>query len=159
MKKLNLIPKITLWVLLALGVVISAIFYLGGNEAEGLEVAGDILNVPVYSNLFLTWNYILLFIAVLTTLVFVIAGFVLQFKIDKKKAISALLVVCGMVALALVCWFLGSPEKVEILGYEGTDNVGAMAQLADAIMYMTYILLVGVVGTICWGAIYTHVKK
>ncbi|MBQ9705908.1 MAG: hypothetical protein IJV55_06960 [Paludibacteraceae bacterium] len=159
MKNLNLIPKITLWVLLALGIVASVMFYAGGNEAEGLEVAGDMLNVPVFTNLFLNWNYILLCLAICVTIVAVIAAFMLRFKMDKKKALASLAVVCGFVLLAIVCWVLGSPEKVNIIGYEGTDNVGAMAQMSDAIMYMTYILLAGVICTICWGAIYTRIKK
>lgn len=159
MKNLNLIPKITLWVLLAVGVVVSVMFYAGGNEAMGLEVAGDILNVPVFTGLFLNWNYILLGIAICVTIYAVIASFILKFKQNKKKALATLGVVCGFVLVAVVCWFLGSPEEMHIIGYEGTDNVGAMAQMSDAIMYMTYILLCGVICTICWGAIYTRIKK
>ncbi len=159
MKKLDLIPKITLWVLLALGIVASVMFYAGGNEAVGMEVAGDMLNVPIFTSLFLGWNYILLFVAILATLCAVVASFALNFKKDKKKAISTFSIVCGFVLLIVVCWFLGSPEKVNIIGYEGTDNVGAMAQMTDAIMYLTYILLAGVLATICWGAIYTRIKK
>ena len=159
MKNLNLIPKITLWVLLALGIVASIMFYAGGNEAEGLEVAGDMLNVPVFTGLFLNWNYILLAIAICVTICAVIASFALKFQMNKKKALATLGVVCGFVLVAVVCWFLGSPEKVNIIGYEGTDNVGAMAQMTDAIMYLTYILLCGVICAICWGAIYTRIKK
>lgn len=159
MKNLNLIPKIMLWVLLALGVVASVTFYAGGNEAEGLEVAGDMLNVPVFTNLFLNWNYILFAIAVLVTLAAVVFSFVLKFKANSKKALASLAVICGFALLAVLCWFLGSPEKMNIVGYEGTDNVGSMARMSDAIMYMTYILLVGVLCTICWGAIYTRIKK
>lgn len=159
MKNLNLIPKITLWVLLALGIIASVMFYAGGNEATGLEVAGDILNVPVYTSLFLNWNYILLAIVICVTIVAVVYSFVLQYQKNKKKAIQSLIVIIAFVLVAVLCWFLGSPEKVNIIGYEGTDNVGAMAQMSDAIMYLTYILLVGVIGTICWGAIYTRIKK
>lgn len=159
MKNLNLIPKITLWVLLALGVVASVMFYAGGNEAVGLEVAGDMLNVPVFTGLFLNWNYILLAIAILATVVAVVASFILKFQMNKKKALATLGIVCGFVLVAVVCWVLGSPEKVNIIGYEGTDNVGAMAQMSDAIMYLTYTLLCGVICAICWGAIYTRIKK
>lgn len=159
MKNLNLIPKITLWVLLALGIVASIMFYAGGNEAEGLEVAGDMLSIPVFTDLFLNWNYILLALAICVTVVAVIAAFVLQFKANRRKAITSLIVVVGFICLAVICWFLGSPEKMNIIGYEGTDNVGAMAQMSDAIMYLTYILLAALICVICWGAIYTRIKK
>ena len=159
MKNLNLIPKITLWVLLALGIVASIMFYAGGNEAQGLEVAGDMLNVPVFTSLFLNWNYILLGIAILVTLVAVVMSFIMLFRGNRGKAIRSLIVVVGFALVALLCWFLGSPKEMHIVGYEGTDNVGAMAQMSDAIMYLTYILFAGVVCTIIWGAIYTRIKK
>lgn len=159
MKKYELISKVSLWVLLAIGVVISALVFLGGNQAEGLLVAGDTLDIPVYTDLFLSWNYALAGIAVLTTIAFVVAGFVALFKKDAKRAMVTLCVVCAFVLLFVLCWFLGSPEKLEIIGYEGTDNQGAWAQLADMMMFATYALLAGTLVTIIVGAICTRIKK
>ena len=68
-------------------------------------------------------------------------------------------VVGGFVVLALVCWFLGSPEKIHIVGYEGTDNEGAWAQLADAVIYACYFLIVATLGTMIWGYIHTRKLK
>ena len=59
MKNYKLLPKITLWSLLALGIVIIAMFFLGGS-AGTLEVAGDYLNIPRFSNLFLIWVSLIL---------------------------------------------------------------------------------------------------
>ena len=50
-------------------------------------------------------------------------------------------------------------EKLDIIGYEGTDNQGFWAQLSDMMIYACYALVAGVVGCIVWGAIYTRVKK
>jgi hypothetical protein len=151
MKNYSLISKVTLWVLLAIGLIISAMVFLGGNEAGGLEVAGDTLAVPVFTNLFLNWNYILLGLAVLATLVFVIAGFCNQFKADKKKAMFKLCVLVAFALLFVICWFLGSPEKIQIIGYEGTDNQGFWAQLSDMMMYASYALVCGVIVAIIYG--------
>ena len=145
MKNYSLISKVTLWVLLAIGLIISAMVFLGGNEAVGLEVAGDELAVPKFTNLFLNWNYILFGIAVLVTLVFVVAGFCRQFKADKKKALFTLCVLIAFVLLFVICWFLGSPEKIQIIGYEGTDNQGFWAQLSDMMMFASYALVCGVI--------------
>ena len=123
MKNYSLISKVTLWVLLAIGLIVSAMVFLGGNEAEGLEVAGDVLAVPVFTDLFLNWNYFLLLLAIAVTLVFVVAGFIRLWKSDKKKAAFTLGVLVAFVLLFVICWFLGSPEKIQIIGYEGTDNV------------------------------------
>ena len=159
MKDYKKIPRITLWVLLALGIIASVMFYVGGNEAVGLEVAGDELAIPRFSNLFLVWNYILVFLVCAVTIAVVIWEFVKTAKVDMKRAINQLCVVLGFIALIVFCWLVGSPEKVHIIGYEGTDNVGGMARLSDACLYLTYILTICTIGTLIWGVIYTKTKK
>ena len=137
MKNYKMIPKIALWTLLALDVVFVALFFLGGSNGT-LEVAGDFLNIPRFTNVFLIWVYILLAVVVLVTLAVVIVEFANNWKQNRRKAYMTLGVVGGFILLALVCWFLGSPEKINIIGYEGTDNEGAWAQLADAVIYACY---------------------
>jgi hypothetical protein len=159
MKDYKKIPRITLWVLLAMGIIASVMFYVGGNEAVGLEVAGDELAIPRFSNLFLIWNYILVFLVCAVTIAVVIWEFVKTAKVDMKRAINQLCVVLGFIALIVFCWLVGSPEKVHIIGYEGTDNVGGMARLSDACLYLTYILTICTIGTLIWGVIYTKTKK
>lgn len=159
MKKYDLIPKVTLWVLMIFGIIAAAFVFLGGNAAEGYEVAGDILAVPNFTNLWLFTNYAYFIAALLVTLLFVVVAFAGNFKKDSKKAIFTLGVLVAFVLLFVVCWFLGSPEKLDIIGYEGTDNQGFWAQLSDMMIYACYALVAGVVGCIVWGAIYTRVKK
>ena len=60
---------------------------------------------------------------------------------------------------ALLCWALGSPEEMHIVGYEGTDNVGVMARMTDACLYLTYILLSATVLTMICGYCYTKLVK
>lgn len=158
MKNYKLLPKVTLWVLLIVGVIMSVMFYVGGS-AGTYEVAGDFLDIPRFSDLFLAWNYILLGIVILVTLGVVLTEFAKNCKYDKKKAIASLCVVVGFVALICLCWFLGSPEKVNIIGYEGTDNEGVMAQLSDAIIYLCYILVSGTLLSMLFGLIYTRSLK
>ncbi len=158
MKNYKLLPKITLWVLMLLGIVATIMFFAGGSNGS-LEVAGDFLDIPRFTDLFLIWSYILLGIVILVTLGVVITEFVKNCKYDKRKAIRTSVVVLGFVALVLVCWFLGSPEKINIIGYEGTDNVGAMAQMSDAIIYLCYILFAATICTLIWGVFYTKRLK
>lgn len=158
MKNYKLLPKITLWVLMLLGIVATIMFFAGGSNGS-LEVAGDFLDIPRFTDLFLIWSYILLGIVILVTLGVVITEFVKNCKYDKRRAIRTSVVVLGFIALVLVCWFLGSPEKVNIIGYEGTDNVGAMAQMSDAIIYLCYILFAATICTLIWGVFYTKRLK
>ena len=158
MKNYKLLPKVTLWTLLALGIVAIAMFFLGGSNGS-LEVAGDFLDIPRFTDLFLAWNYILFGLVVLVTLAVVVVEFCKNWKENRRKAYATLGVVCGFVVLALVCWFLGSPEKIDIIGYEGTDNQGTWAQLSDAVIYACYILIISTIGTMIWGIIHTKRLK
>lgn len=158
MKNYKLVSRITLWILFALGIVVALMFFLGGSNGS-LEVAGDFLDVPKYSDLFLIWCYILFGIALCVTLAVVIAGLVNDFKYNPKKAVRSLCVVACAIILCVVCWFMGSPEELKIVGYEGTDNVGFWAQMADAVMYMVYILFAATIGTLIWGVIFTRTRK
>ena len=158
MKNYKLFPKVTLWVLMVVGIVVTALFFLGGSEGS-LEVAGDFLDIPKFTNVLLYWIYALVVLVILVTFGFVIAKLVETFKVDPKRGLTSVLVVLAAVALCALCWFLGSPEKIEILGYEGTDNVGNMARMSDAIMYLVYILTASTVAALVWGVFYTRVKK
>ena len=158
MKNYKLIPKVTLLVLMLVGILAAVMFFVGGSEGS-LEVAGDFLNIPKFTDTLLYWNYVLVALVILVTFGFVIAKLVETFKVDPKRGLTSVGVVLAAVLLCVLCWVLGSPEKIEILGYEGTDNVGPMAQMTDAIMYLVYILVVATVAALVWGVIYTKVKK
>jgi len=158
MKNYKLIPKITLWALLALGIAVIAAFFLGGTSGT-LEVAGDFLNIPKFSDLFLSWIYILLGLAVLLTLCVLVVKLGSDFKYNPKRAIRSLCTVVGAVLLCVICWVLGSPEELHIIGYEGTDNVGFWAQLADAVMYLVYILFAATIVSVIVGACISRSRK
>ena len=158
MKNYKMIPKVTLLVLMLVGILAAVMFFVGGSEGS-LEVAGDFLNIPKFTDTLLYWIYVLVAVVILVTFGFVIAKLVETFKVDPKRGLTSVGVVLAAMALCVLCWVLGSPEKIEILGYEGTDNVGAMARMSDAIMYLVYILTVSTVGALVWGVIYTKVKK
>lgn len=154
MKDYKKISKLSLWVLLAIGVAASIAFFAGGSNGS-LEVAGDFLPIPKFTSMFLFWNYILVALVCLVTLAVVVWEFVKTYKVDKIQALKKLVVVIGFVLLLVVCWFVGSPEKVDIIGYEGTDNEGAMARLSDACLYVTYVLVIATIATMAWGIIRT----
>ncbi len=155
---LDKIPRILLYVLMALCVLFGLMFYAGSSEGT-LEVAGDFLDIPRYTDLFLYWNYVLAVLAVVVTLAVVVASYAISLKHTPKRAMRTLGYVCVFVLVLVVSWFLGSPEELPILGYEGTDNVGFWAQCTDMIIYSVYALMVAVVLTIIGAAIYVKLKK
>lgn len=159
MKNYKKIPQITLWILFIVGIVVALMFYFGGS-AGALEVAGDFLDIPRFTDLFLSWIYILVLGALLVTLVFVCIGLVNLFKVNPKRAIAILCIVVTFVfIIPMICYLLASPAKVEIIGYEGTDNVGFMARMSEAVLYWVYLMVTATVGTLIWGLIHTKRLK
>ncbi len=154
MKDYKKISRLSLWGLLAIGIVASILFFAGGSNGS-LEVAGDFLPIPKFTSLFLFWNYILVALVCIVTLAVVVWEFVKTYKVDQKQAMKKLIVVIGFVLLLVVCWFAGSTDKIDIIGYEGTDNEGAMARLSDACLYVTYVLVIATIATMAWGIIRT----
>lgn len=159
MKNYKLLPKIALWSLFGLGVAFALLFFLGGNSQEVHEVAGKSLPIPAFSDAFLVWVYILFGIGLCVTLYAAGVHFVHMWKYNRSKAYTVLGVLCGLILMFIVCWFLGSGDEVKIAGYDGTDNVGFWAQLSDMVIYACYFLAVATILTVIGGIIYTNTKK
>ena len=66
MKNYKLFPKVTLWVLMIVGIIATAMFFFGGSEGS-LEVAGDFLDIPKFTNVLLYWIYALVVLVILVT--------------------------------------------------------------------------------------------
>lgn len=159
MRKLaKILPKVAMYVLMAVSIVAGVLFYTGGNIGT-LDVAGDMLPIPRYTDLFMNWAFILFCIIVVVTLCAVIASFGTQLRHNPLKALKGLVPVIVFALVFVVAWFMGSPEEMKIIGYEGTENVGVWAQASDMMLYSTYILVGCVLATIAICAVYTRLKK
>ena len=101
MKDYKKIPRIVLWVLMGLGIIASVMFFLPVYEGTTFMVAGDELQVPLYTNLFLTWIYVLIFLVCAVTLVVVIWEFIKTAQVDMKRAMNQLCIVLGFVVTAV----------------------------------------------------------
>lgn len=146
--------KISYYVLYALFAAIIAVvvlFFVGG-DAEG---AARLTNVdpeiwqPANADFILYLNYALFVIVAVAAVV----SFVYFMVCNPKASAGSLYVLAGSIITLGVCWFLGSPEKIEILGYEGTSNVGFWSQAADMLIYSVYALFAIAVLSIIVGSV------
>ena len=83
MQSLNKIPTIALAVLLAISVLISIMFFCGGDvdpNAEYLE--------PNFTGALLNWGYILIGVAAIATIIVAIVGFIIKIQADTRSAIT-----------------------------------------------------------------------
>ena len=151
------LPKYTLWVLFAISLVVSGIFIFGGSmEIEGN--AGEMLSTFVHTDLFLNWTYILFALSVVITLFAAISSFITTFRKNLKKGIGTIVVLVVFAFLFGVSWFLGSPEELTIVGYEGTDNVGFWAQYSDMCLWATIIFSVATILALVGSTLYSKIK-
>ncbi len=152
----NLSSKISyyvLYVLFIVTIIILALFFFGG-DAQGSAVLAGVdpeMWQPAHSDALLYWTYALFIISA----VLAIVSFVHFMICNPKASMGSLYVLVGSIILLIITWFCGSPAKLEILGYEGTDNVGTWAQISDMFIYALYVLVV--VAILC--AILGAIKK
>ncbi|MBO8440276.1 MAG: hypothetical protein IAC51_06450 [bacterium] len=155
-KFVKIFPKILMWVLFGLSLIVVGLFFLGGSHSEIIN--GEELNAPDYTNTLIVWCYILSAIAISVTIVVTLIRFVMNFKDDPKKGLKSLAIIVSLIVVILISWNLGSPEKVEIIGYEGTANEGVMAQFSDMCLYVMYILCAGTVLAMFGSALYSKLR-
>jgi len=137
--------------------ILVILIYVGGN-AESLTVGGDALTVPKFTDALIYWCYFLVALTIGITLTLTLVGFVKKLIENPASGLKSLIPIAIIIVVFVVAWLLGSPEKISIIGYEGTDNQGAWAQFTDMIIYVIYALFIGVIATIAGAGIYTKSK-
>ena len=139
------ISKISRWALYAMTVVtvaLIALFFFGGNvqpEQQYAELVG--LQEPSFTNALLYWIYILLGITITALIIFSLYAFINNFRHNRKKAINSLITLAVLAVLMIIAYTMGDGTPLNILGYEGPDNVKGMLKLTDMWLYSIYILM------------------
>ena len=140
--KISRISRWTLYAMSVVTVVLIALFFLAGNvqpEHQYAELVG--LTEPNFTDVLLYWVYTLLGITILAVFVFTIFGFVNNLRYNRKKAINSLVTLLIFAVLLIIAYSIGDGTPLNILGYEGPDNVKGMLKLTDMWLYTIYILM------------------
>lgn len=156
-KLIQRISTLTVLLLGSVSVVLVALIYFGGN-AESLSVGEDLLTVPKFTDPLLYWCYVLIVLTICITLLFSLLKFIKGFIDSPSSGLKSLIVIAVFVILFVTAWFLGSSEKIAIIGYEGTENEGFWAQFTDMLIYVSYALFIGIAATIFGTGIYKQLK-
>lgn len=140
--KISRISRWTLYAMSVVTVVLIGLFFLAGNvqpEQQYAELVG--LTEPVFTDALLYWVYILLGVTLLAVFVFSIFGFINNLRHNRKKAINSLITLVVFAVLLVIAYTIGDGTPLNILGYEGPDNVRGMLKLTDMWLYSIYILM------------------
>lgn len=139
MSKLNIITRSVLWVLLAASLVVLLMFWFGGTNTVELP-SGSYDGVPLFTETLLQWAYVLFGLSIAITVIVSVVAFIMNFIAKPMRGIATLAVLVLFAGVFLVSWNMGSSETLEIIGYNGTDNTGFMAQFSDMCIYSMYTL-------------------
>ena len=140
--KISRISRWTLYAMSVVTVVLIGLFFLAGNvqpEQQYAELVG--LTEPVFTDALLYWVYVLLGVTLLAVFVFSIFGFINNLRHNRKKAINSLITLVVFAVLLVFAYTIGDGTPLNILGYEGPDNVKGMLKLTDMWLYSIYILM------------------
>lgn len=140
--KISRISRWTLYAMTAVTIALIALFFLGGNvqpEQQYAELVGR--TQPIFTDALLYWIYVLLGITILAVFVFSIFGFINNFRYNRRRAINSFVTLAVFAVLLLIAYSMGDGTPLNILGYEGPDNVKSMLKLTDMWLYTIYILM------------------
>ena len=122
------------------------------------STAGEAMHVPLLTDAVFLWTYVLFAAAIVVAIVAALVKFVKSSISNPKTALKAVIPLLLFIGIFIVSFLMGSGERMEIIGYEGTQNEGIWAQITDMFIYTTYTLLVLVLLSIVGSKIYTAFK-
>ena len=101
---------------------------------------------------FLYWIYALLVLALCVTLLFPLVG---AFK-SKKKLIRLITLVLAVVVIVGGAWLLAPGTPIDV---NASKVEAGTFKFADAVLYVTYLVVCAAVVSLVWSAIRNAVKK
>ncbi|MBK3517618.1 hypothetical protein [Carboxylicivirga marina] len=140
MTKLSKILNIVLYLLLAVTLVFAGMFFFGG------DVPGETYKTPVFTESFLDWAKLLIYIAAGVSLLFEVFHLV----VNPKNAMRSIISMGILGVIVLVAYAMSDDTPLQLIGYNGPDNVPSMLNLAGTMLYGTYLLFGIVISAILY---------
>lgn len=141
--KIHKTSKMAMYIVVAITILISALFIFGGQtaEADRITTVDASVSQPAFTSLLLYWMYVLLAITIVVLILFGIAGVFTGLKTNRKATLQSTLAVLALGALFLITYVIGSGTPLNIVGYSGTDNVPPTLKMTDMWIYSMYVML------------------
>ncbi|MBE6333726.1 MAG: hypothetical protein E7071_02745 [Bacteroidales bacterium] len=146
-KKMSMMSTAIVLALFVVTIVMICLFSFGPYDAE--------LEGPEYTEALLNWAYALLGISIIAALVFPIIAFITK----PKQGFKNLLPLLGLVAVAAVCYYVSDNTVLELPGYNGSDNNPETIQWSEAILFLTYVMMILNIAAIIITELFKKIKK
>lgn len=153
------IRKISSWVLILCSIItliVLGLFFFGGDNEP---YKGEMWN-PIYVDLLLYWQYILLGATALAAVLLGLWQFASSFKNNPKGGVMGLVVILLFFALLFLTYTFGSSTPVNVLNSEAQAfNTPFWLKITDMWLYSTYILTALVILAIIAGSVKRIISK
>lgn len=147
MELVGKIAKIVMYVLMILGVGLAALTVFGPSvEAEYWT--------PEFLGLIIDWTIGVLVGAILLVIVFELVHVIL----NPSNAVKTVIMLVAGIAVVGLLWALSDGTKLNIVGYEGSDNSEIPLKIADTGIYLCYVLFGAAVASIVASEVYQLFK-
>lgn len=156
-KIIEKLPRILSLLLVLVSIVLVTLIYVGG-QGDSIDYSGELLPIPIGTDALLYWTYALMILTVFVTIFGAIMNFSKAIYDHPKAAFKSLIPIALFFSIFIISWFLGSGEKMSIIGYDGTENAGFWAQFSDMMIYSIYFLFAAIGITILCSRIYIRYK-
>ena len=105
------LSRIVLYVLCAITIVITLLFFLGGDVAPNADYVE-----PVYTNAMINLMYACFFLTALMAVASALWQFVVKLQSNKASAIKTIVSIALTVLVLLIGYFTSSGESITLLG-------------------------------------------
>jgi hypothetical protein len=131
-----------LWILLAVSVIVFAMFYFGGEASadEHITLGVDTtIAMPAQTDTLIFWMYALVLITIAVTIIAAIFQYGALLKDSPKAAIKSLLGVIVLIALMAGTYAMGDNTPLTLVGYTGSENQAPWLAVGDMFAYTIYV--------------------
>ncbi len=144
MKTIDIVGKVTMYVILALSVILVVLSASDGDPMADGSATGIVIS----------WTIAVLVIGIVGAIVSSLIGVIG----DKKGLIRTGIGIVVGVVIILICWALSDSTPLVLPGYEGSENCYPWLNIADTGIFLFYIAAIGAVLTILGSEIYHMIK-
>ncbi|MED9996143.1 MAG: hypothetical protein UFP03_05045 [Paludibacteraceae bacterium] len=129
---LNKLSSIVLYVLCAITIVITLLFFLGGDVDPNADYVE-----PVYTNAMINLMYACFFLTAILSVVSALWQFVIKLSSNKGSAIKTVVSFGLVIILLVVSYFISSGEQFTLLG-SGEVVTEDTVRMVDMMIYTIY---------------------
>lgn len=141
--KIHKTSKMVLYITAAITIVITLLFLFGGQlpEAQRITTVDASVSQPAFTGVLLYWMYALLAATILVLLGFSILGLFSGLKKNRKATLQSIFGLVALVVLLIITYLMGNGTPLNIVGYNGSDNVPGTLKMTDMWIYSMYVML------------------